>query len=440
MHKQTEDLFFPASINVDLTISRCKKKLAGLRNYIKSTSYPRNQINTRFLREPNDYNIKNNKHQVYLAQNEKYRDMFSHLNERKLHHKLNTQNVKNYNPETNVCSEIDSESSLSYNNSFVNKLIERYYSTSKSRLPDLNNQFEANNLFQSSNNLFTPKLRKNDERKEDTLIYQDFENKSIKLNSVNTDIGSYCDPKFGKDCKSSNKKKNIETQKSPNVTLLKQCDLETREIVDNLDKKIKNLERKIKTNKKNDFQKQNTSEYLERSNCMESKLLSISVIPPYGISCFESSFLPYYCTLQEIQILKDLISIKGEIFNPSKTKIEVISIGKMFCCHARTRFIDSIKHLYQGSLNVLKLKLLIYIEEPEILLVNTFGPQPIENKGDIYFYELEAIYEMKKISRFMICLLITEKPVECFTKRRYTISNAKQVLPIYIIDVNSTSK
>lgn len=438
MHEKTEDLFFPASINVDLTISRCKKKLASLRRYIKSKSYSRSQVGIDCLREQNDYSIKNNKQQVYLTQSEKYKDKVNRMNEKK-NYKFYDKNENKYNPEMNICSEIDSESSLSYNNSFVNNLIERYYSTSKSKFPDLNNQLKANHLPQTSNNIFTPKLRKNNERKEDNIIYQEATNSNeIKFNSIKSNGGLYYNFKFDKDCKSNNRKERIEKQKSPNLSLLKQYDLETREIVDNLDKKIRSLEKRIKLNKKNCFKKPILFEYIEKSNNMESKLLSISVIPPYGISCFESSFLPYYCTLQEIQIIKDLISIKGDIFNSSQTKIEVTNIGKMFCYHARTRFIDSIKRLYQSSFNVLKLRLLIYIEEPEMLLVNTFGPHPIENKEDIYFYEIEEIYEMKKIFKFMICLLITEKPVECFTKRCYSISNTKQVLPIYIINVNST--
>ncbi|KAH8584986.1 uncharacterized protein ELE39_000937 [Cryptosporidium sp. chipmunk genotype I] len=443
MHKKTE-LFLPASTNVDLTISRCKKKLASLRKYIKSVSYPRSQTNIRNLRDKHDYDIKNKKQQIQLIQNENYLDL-SYTDERKLNYRRYDQNEKKYSTEINACSGIDSESSLSYNNSFVNKLIERYYSTSKSKVPDLN-KFEKDISFQTASNLSTPKLRKNNEKKDSKINQNIPNNNGIELNNIKSNDSPYYNSKFDRDCKSNNKNENLEKQDSPHISLLKQYDLETREIVDNLEKKIRNLERrlkkdnirKIKLNKQNEFQEP-IYEQIESLNSIESKLLSISVIPPNGISCFESSFLPYYCTLKEMQIVKDLILIKGKIFNLSQISIEVTSIGKMFCCHARNRFINSIKQLYQNSMNVLKLKLLMYIEEPETLLANTFGPQTIENKDDIHLYELEVLYEIKKISRFLICLLITDKPAECFKKRCYTISNIKQVLPIYIININSIS-
>ncbi|CUV05091.1 unnamed protein product [Cryptosporidium hominis] len=442
MHERT-DLFFPASTNVDLTISRCKKKLASLRRYIKSVSYLRSQTNTGHSRDKYDFNIKNNMRQLQLNKNEKCMDLRRN-DEKKCNYKYYGQNEKKYNAEMNACSGIDSESSISYNSSFVNKLIERYYSTSKSKLPDLNN-VEKIISFKTTSNLSTPQLRINNERKDESQINQNIPKNNMELNNIESNYGSYCNPKFDSDYKNNNRKENFEKQESPHATLLKQYDLETREIVDNLDKKIRNLERRLKKDKrkiklhnKNEFQEP-IYERLERSNSIESKLLSISVMPPNGISCFESSFLPYYCTQQEIKILEDLISIKGEIYGSSQTSIKIVGIGKIFCCHARTRFIDSIKRLYQGSINFIKLKLLIYIEEPEILLANTCGPQTFENKYDMNFYEFEELYETKKISRFLICLVITDRPMECFKKRCYTISNAKQVLPIYIININSIS-
>ncbi|KAK9173522.1 hypothetical protein CmeUKMEL1_12140 [Cryptosporidium meleagridis] len=443
MHERT-DLFFPVSTNVDLTISRCKKKLDNLRRYIKSGSYLRSQTNIGSSRDKYDFNIKNNTRQQQLKKNEKCMDLRRN-DEKKWNYKNYDQNEKKYNSEMNTCSGIDSESSISYNSSFVNKLIERYYSNSKSKLPDLNN-VEKMISFQTTNNLSTPQLRRDNERKDETQINQNIPKSEIELNNIESNYGSYCNSKFDGDYKNNNRRENLEKQESPRTALFKQYDLETREIVDNLDKKIRNLERRLKKENKRKIKLYNKNEFqepiyerLERSNSLESKLLSISVMPPNGISCFESSFLPYYCTQQEIKIVEDLISIKGEIYGSSQTSIKVVGIGKIFCCYARNRFIDSIKRLYQDSINIIKLKLLIYIEEPEILLANTFGAQPIENKYDMDFYEFEELYETKKISRFLICLVITDRPTECLKNRCYTISNTKQVLPIYIINIHTIS-
>lgn len=445
MFGKSEELFFPSPVNVDLTISRCKKKLANLKRYIKSTSNIRSQAtNLRHLRE-NDYNLKNSK-QVNLAQQEKYRDLEDHFEDKKIYFKPYEQNEKRHNIETNVCPEFDSESSPRYSNLFVDQLIERYRSTSRPKLSNSNGLSETNSPHQISKSTSTPKLRKKFEAKEDSVNGKNvYDNHRIILNKIIGD--SNLTHKFDRDYKGKNRKESLERQESSHVKFSKQKELETKEIVDSLDKKISILEKSMKRDNKRNTKNKNfnipqrpiMAEYLEWSNNIESKLLSISVIPPDGISRLESSFLPYYCTVQEIQVVKDLISIKGKIVNSSNTMIEVINIGKMFCCYARTRFINSIKRLYHASPKILKLKILVNLEEPEVLLANTFGQDPIENKNDIQFYELEALYEVEGISRFLICLLITDKQARCLTKRCYTISNIEQVLPIYIINVNSIS-
>lgn len=439
MFGKSEELFFPSPINVDLTISRCKRKLANLTRYIKSTSNLRSHADLRYLRGENGYNTKSSK-QVHLDQQEKYRDLEEHLDDKKISYKPYEQCEKRHNLETNVCPESDSESSPSYANSFVNKLIERYRSISRPILPDLDDPLETNSSHQIPKGTSSPKLRKGFEMKDD----HNTNSREILNNIIG---GSNLTHKLDKDCKNQSRKESLERQESSHMNMSKQKDLETKEIVDSLDKKIcileKNLrkdnKRKTKQRSFNVPQRTVLAEYLEWSNSIESKLLSISVIPPDGISCLESSFLPYYCNVQEIQVVKDLISIKGKIINSPKKMIEVINIGKMFCCHARARFINSIKRLHHVSPQILKLKILVNLEEPELLLANTFGQDPVESKSDIRFYELEALYEVENLSRFLICLLITDKPADCLTKRCYTISNTEQVLPIYIINLNSIS-
>ncbi|KAJ1609192.1 hypothetical protein OJ253_1615 [Cryptosporidium canis] len=408
MFNKNDELFFPPPINVDLTISRCKKKLATLRRYIRSTSHIRGHTDARYFIREKDNIINTNKQKI-LPKNNQYEDLEYHFNDEKIPFKNYEQNEIKKNVESKVYPEFDSESSLSYNNSFVNALIERYQSESKTKFADLNNKLEAHSSLKVSNNRHSPDLSELKAKEEVTNLRNALDNDRI-ASSNNKLIANSYRPNFAKDCKGHVSIEKLEKPEQSQIKDFSQHDSETKEIVENLDKKIRNLERSIgKYNRRKVKQKNWShhpqsviSEYLEWSNHIESKLLSISVMPPNGIFCYESSFLPYYCTIQEMQIVKDLISIKGKIINSSKAIIEVTNIGKLFCCYARNRFITSIKELHHTSPNILKLKLLVYLDEPETLLVNTFGPHPIENESDINFYELEALYETSHITRFLI--------------------------------------
>ncbi|KAF7455813.1 hypothetical protein HWI79_3656 [Cryptosporidium felis] len=406
-------IHLPSKINIDLTILRNKKKLVSLRRYIKSISNLENRVHSKF----NDNKRRSDKYNTRLAGSLNIED--KEINGEKSNYEVEEK--------LETHSETGSESTISYNNSFVNELLERYNSSLKSK--EIYSDLKENSRIPPINRRVRNIGKNNEENR--------IESKEI----INDEKGNVKDM--------TSKKLNFRfgntftQQDQVYKNLLQEYDQETREIVENLDKKIQNLEDKVKNSETQFFGEKDsgepTSKYIERCSDLELKLLSLSVIPPCGTTYFESSFLPFYCTFEETEIMKELFSTKGKLLNSMKTNIEITSMGKMFCYHARNRFINSIKLLYYNSLNVLKLKLLAYIEEPEMLLVNTFGSQPIENKDEIYFYEFDSLYKMKGISRVLICLIIINKKQNRVTKDFYSTNDTKRILPIYIIDINSTS-
>ncbi|KAH7649807.1 hypothetical protein FG379_002521 [Cryptosporidium bovis] len=428
MIQEFDSVIIPSSLSVDFTISKCKRKLLNLQKFVRSHYRAKYQktLNGNLSHISRDNPVISQRvgfHSAYRSRDNAH-DHFEN-------YCPNTENA--YFKEKN--SELCSESSISYNNSFINKMIERYRNSVGFSMKDPNNDANihekngfsygdnCSNIKKSNKYLGTdsknPKVTSN--KSEESLLNQTY------LPTINNG-STYREPIWRRN-----------QYVSPERSLTNQFELETREIVESIEKKIKKLENIVQNCSDQighlsiiSNHSKNEHVYIKHYKRLESKIVSMAMLPPCGIYEYESSFNPYYCTFGEIDTLKEFISVNMEFYNLNNL-LFIKRVGKMYCYFARERFINFVKCSPANLNSLLKLKLLFFMGEPEILLASTFGQYPIEIKHNYDFCEWSATNELENITRFLICLVAIETDnSKCGI---YPINDIRrQVLPIYIID------
>ncbi|KAH8741912.1 hypothetical protein FG386_003039 [Cryptosporidium ryanae] len=429
MVQEFDSAAIPSSLSVDFTISKCKRKLLNLHKFVRS--YYRDKYQ-RSLNSNLSYMSKNN---PIMTQSVGFHNAYRSRKDKAHEYLENYFSDSRNNYFTEINSEICSESSISYDNSFVNKMIEKYRHSVGFNMkdPSRNVSIPDRNEFNYGNNC-------SNSMKSNENLLTGLKNSKIVAKKDDEDMNSQTYlPKINNDSISREPIWKQNHYVSPGRTLVNHFDLETREIVENIERKIEKLEDIVQDCSDRICHLSvitNNSEsehiYMKHYKRLESKIISMAMFPPRGIHDYESSFDSYYCTFGEIDALKELISVNTEFHNSSNS-LYIKRVGKMYCYFARRRFINFVRYSPNNVNSLLKLKLLFFMGEPEILLANTFGQYPIEVKQNYDFCGWNATNKLKNIARFLICLVAIETDYNN-ELGIYPIKDMRQVLPIYIID------
>ncbi|EEA07268.1 uncharacterized protein CMU_001390 [Cryptosporidium muris RN66] len=171
------------------------------------------------------------------------------------------------------------------------------------------------------------------------------------------------------------------------------------------------------------FRKDNTKEinFDKKYNEAEYILLSLSINPPFGINSEDSSLLPHLCSDREVDALIKFLDLKS-----------IPNVGKLYCYFARKRLIRSIRLMSKDENISPTIKMCIYIDEPENLMLYTIGSAPVATKQSFNFILRNYITKIR-ISRFLVCLILVY-PFDLY-KDIITLTTTDRVLPIYLVEL-----
>ncbi|OII76488.1 hypothetical protein cand_001350 [Cryptosporidium andersoni] len=161
-----------------------------------------------------------------------------------------------------------------------------------------------------------------------------------------------------------------------------------------------------------DFDKKYEAEYI---------LLSLSINPPFGINSEDSSLLPHLCSDREVDALIKFLDLKS-----------IPNVGKLYCYFARKRLIRSIRLMSKDENISPTIKVCIYIDEPENLMLYTIGSAPVATKQSFNFIFRNYMTKIR-ITRFLVCLILVY-PFDLY-KDIITLTTTDRILPIYLVEL-----